>query len=439
MDPEKPKSDSTGERPTERPSAEQRVERLSRRERDKERGEQNADRQPDTSKVHEAGSDRTADSGAGEAGGSADSGGSADPGGSAGSVGSGNSADTGPAEAPPRLTERQRIEARERRRRGGRSRNRGSSGSGLGAARAGSRGDSGPGNPLSRGVRATLVEVKRTAGFVWALILTGLDRLGPAVRWLTAALLELLSAAGTALSGLGRLLARAASRLGEALVVLDRLLTPRRALVVVVGAGIAALIASQFLDFRATEVGQAAYDPIQDITRAPRIDVQTPMDAHSILLLAVGAIALTGLVGATVGGRRAFGGLIALAGLATIVVTLLIDLPKGLDVAVAEISYSGVVAVLLSGFWVQLAAGFVLATGGLGLLALSGQKQRSRARQSDPESGSGSGRDRNQGDRNQGDRSRDDRSRDDRRRDESRREKGVQGHGQRPLDAGSPT
>jgi len=434
MDPEKPKSDSTGERPAERPSAEQRVERLSRRERDNERGEQDAGRQPDTSKDREAGSDRTADSGVGEAGRPADSGGSADPGGSAGSVGSGNSADTGPAEAPPRLTERQRIEARERRRRGGRSRNRGSSGSGLGAARAGSRGDSGPGNPgpgnpLSRGVRATLVEVRRTAGFVWALILTGLDRLGPAVRWLTAALLELLSAAGTALSGLGRLLARAASRLGEALVVLDRLLTPRRALVVVVGAGIAALIASQFLDFRATEVGQAAYDPIQDITRAPRIDVQTPMDAHSILLLAVGAIALTGLVGATMGGRRAFGGLIALAGLATIVVTLLIDLPKGLDVAVAEISYSGVVAVLLSGFWVQLAAGFVLATGGLGLLALSGQRQRSRARQSDPESGSGSGRDRNQGDR----------SRDDRRRDESRREKGVQGHGQRPLDARSPT
>ena len=434
MDPEKPKSDSTGERPAERPSAEQRVERLSRRERDNERGEQDAGRQPDTSKDREAGSDRTADSGVGEAGRPADSGGSADPGGSAGSVGSGNSADTGPAEAPPRLTERQRIEARERRRRGGRSRNRGSSGSGLGAARAGSRGDSGPGNPgpgnpLSRGVRATLVEVRRTAGFVWALILTGLDRLGPAVRWLTAALLELLSAAGTALSGLGRLLARAASRLGEALVVLDRLLTPRRALVVVVGAGIAALIASQFLDFRATEVGQAAYDPIQDITRAPRIDVQTPMDAHSILLLAVGAIALTGLVGATVGGRRAFGGLIALAGLATIAVTLLVDLPKGLDVAVAEISYSGVVAVLLSGFWVQLAAGFVLATGGLGLLALSGQRQRSRARQSDPESGRGSGRDRNQGDR----------SRDDRRRDESRREKGVQGHGQRPLDARSPT
>ncbi|MEX0620962.1 MAG: hypothetical protein WD181_05210 [Solirubrobacterales bacterium] len=324
MDPEKTNSDSPGGRPSDRPTLEQRVEGLSRRER-----EQESARNPDASKDRPASSDK---------------------------------AGTDSAKAPPRLTERQRIEAREQRHRRGRSQS-----------------GSGPGNPLSRGVRATLLEVRRTAGFFRALVLNGLNQLGPAIRWLTSGVLVVLRAVGNAISAVVRLLAGAASRLGGAVLRLDRLFTPRHALIVVAGAAFAALIASQFLDFRATEVGQAAYDPIQEITRAPRIDIQTPLDAHSVLLLVVGAVALAGLVGVAATGRRTFAGLISLAGFATIAITLLIDLPKGLDVEIAEISYSGVVAVLLSGFWTQLAAGFVLATGGLGLLALSGKRRRSRA------------------------------------------------------------
>jgi hypothetical protein len=418
MDPEKPKSDSKDERPSDGPSAEQRAEQLSGRDRVQEGGRGlDAPRDRDAASGRETGSGeagRSAGPGRDEAGTSADSGGSA---------GSGRPG-AGSAKVPPRLTERQRKEAREQRRRAGRSRSRKSTGGRTGAARTRARDGSTPGNPLSRGIRATLVELRRTAGFFGALILTGLDRLGPAVRWLVAGLLALLSAAGTALSALGNLLARAASRLGRALVALDRHVTPRRALIGVVGAGIAALIASQFLDFRATEVGQAAYDPIQDITRAPRLDIQTPMDSHSILLLVVGAMALAGLAGSAITGRRAFGGLIALAGAATIAVALLIDLPKGLDVAVAEISYSGVDAVLLPGFWAQLAAGFVLTTGGLGLLALSGQRSRIEDR-SDGREPDGSSQDR-------------DRRRDDR-RSGSRREEGLrQGGGQesRPINAG---
>ena len=374
MDPEKPKSDSTGERPSDRPSAEQLAERLSRSE-----GEQKDERKPDDAPKNPAV-------------------GSADPG----------KPDSGGVKNPPRLTERQRREAREQRRRGGRSRSRKSPDAGTGSTRRGTPDNSG--NPLSRGIRATLIELRRTAVFFRALILTGLDRLGPAIRWLIAGLLELLRAVGAGLSTLGRLLAAAASRLGRAVVVLDRHVTPRRALLGVVAAGIAALIASKFLDFRATEIGQAAYDPIQEITRAPRIDIQTPMDSHSILLLAVGAMALVGLAGAAVTSRRAFGGLIAVAGIITIAVTLLVDLPKGLDVAVAEISYSGVAAVLLSGFWAQLAAGFVLAGGGLGLLALSCQQGRSGNRTSEPGTRSGGNRE--------------------------RRERGSRENGPQPLNAG---
>jgi hypothetical protein len=376
MDPEKPKSDSPSEAESKRSPAERRVERLSSRDHERERDESSGP----TRKAgdHSGSSDRSRSGSGGKAGAGSKSGSKAGPGATPDSE-----SETRSTDGPPRLTERQRIEARERRRKGQRPRRRQASGSRPG----GTSGESGGGNPLSRGVRATWVEVKRTGGFVWALILTALDRLGPAVRWLTAGLLELLAAAGAALSRLGRLIARAASHLGNALSAADRVLTPRRAWIVVVAAGIAALAASQFLDFRGVEVGQKAYDPILDITRAPRIDVQTPMDAHSVLLLAVSALAVAGLVGAAAGGRRAFGGLIALAGLATIAVTLLIDLPKGLDIAVAEISYSEVAAILLPGFWVQLSAGFVLAGGGLGLLALSGQRRRDRATDGSPERG----------------------------------------------------
>jgi hypothetical protein len=374
MDPEKPKSDSTGEPASDRLSAEQRVERLSGRDREQK------DEPPTRSSADK---ETVAD----------------------GRTGS-RRAKGEPAGKTPVLTERQRREAREQRRKGGRSRKRGTSATGSAGSGRGPR--AAGGNPLSRGVRATLVELRRTAGFFRALILTGLDRLGPAVRWLTAGLLALFSAAGRALSGLGRLLARASHRLGKAVAVVDRVLTPRRALTTVVAAGIVTLVASQFLDFRAAEVGQAAYDPIQDITRAPRIDVLTPIDAHSFLLLAVALLALGGLIGAAVTGRRALFGLTALAGLLTVAVTLLIDLPKGLDIEVAEISYSGVVAVLLSGFWTQLAAGFVLAVGGLGLLALSGQRSTARARRGGAESGSG-------------------------------RERGRRGNGHEPIDAGGLT
>jgi hypothetical protein len=355
LDPEKPKPESTGGRPSERPSgdpsAEQRVERLSSRG-----SEGQSERK----------GERRSSSGAKE-----------DP--AKNTPGDARTAKAG----APRLTERQRIAAREQRRRGGRNRNRKPSQNSRASDRS-PRG--GSGNPLSRGIRATLVELRRTGRFFKALILTALDRLGPALRWLSAGLLSLLAAAGGLLSGAVRVLGVAAGRIGHGLVLLDRVATPRRAFFLVAGAGATALIVSQFLDFRATEVGQAAYDPIQEITRAPRIDVQTPIDSHSIMLVLAGAVALAALAGAVLSGRRAFGVLIVLTGIATVAVTLLIDLPNGLDVAVAEISYSGVAAVLLPGFWLQLSAGFVLAASGLGLLALMGRRSTSRERNQERDS-----------------------------------------------------
>ena len=61
-------------------------------------------------------------------------------------------------------------------------------------------------------------------------------------------------------------------------------------------------------------------------------------------------------------------------------IALLVDLPKGLDVEVASISFEGVAAVILSGFWLQLAAGTVLTATGFGLAALDRRPAAARAR-----------------------------------------------------------
>ncbi len=344
MDSKKPKPDPPSGTPSGSGSARRRVDRLTEREKDA----RDKDSKP---------SDRPASSGSAAGKG-------------AGKKGEGAKVGA----APPRLTERQRIEAREKRR----SERRGRRDRGAGAGSKGKPGDL-SGNPLSRGVRATLVEVRRTAGFLWGLILSGLERLGPALRFLGAGILALLTKAAGGLSGVGRAIAAGLSRIGALLLRLDRVFTPRRALIAVAGGGVIALAVSQFIDFRATEIGQAGYDPILDITRAPRTDVLTPIDAHSFLLLLVAGAGIAGVAGIALTGKRVFAATIALAGAATIAVTLLIDLPRGLDIGEAEISYSEVAAVLLSGFWIQLGAGLVLAFGGLGLLMLSGNRHRSRS------------------------------------------------------------
>ncbi len=339
MDSEKPEPDAPSGTPPEASSARRRAERLSDREDDGR------------------GRTETPSGSAADAGSRSDARSSGTP--------------SREAAAPPRLTERQRIEAREKRRSEGRAPRRRSRAPG-----SGDRPDSPAGNPLSRGIRATWLEVRRTAGFAIGLILSGLEKLGPAFRFLGSTMLALLAAAGRGLAAIGHGLGAALSAIGSLLLALDRVVTPRRALIAVAGGAVIALVASQFTDFRATEIGQAGYDPILEIARAPTTDVLTPADNHSILLLLVAAVAVAAVAGVALTGKRIFALIITLAGAVTVAVSLLIDLPRGLDVGEAEVSYSEVAAVLLSGFWIQLGAGLVLTVGGLGLLVLSGRRQQ---------------------------------------------------------------
>lgn len=254
----------------------------------------------------------------------------------------------------PALTERQRAEARRRRQ-----------------ARRQREKRSQPGNALSRGVRATGHEIAATARFVARAVAAALEATGPIGRSLRS-LATGIVAGVVAVAGFLRFLAATVTRVfGRTLALLDRTLTPRRAILLAAGLAALLLAVSQFMDFRATEIGQPGYSGIEGVTSAPRVDVHTPAQVHWLLLLAAAAAGLAGLAGFIRAGKRRFALFPAFAGFITVAVTLAIDLPAGLDTADAGLSYSGVSAVLLSGFWLQLATGTVLAVTGM-LLWLEG-------------------------------------------------------------------
>jgi hypothetical protein len=163
-----------------------------------------------------------------------------------------------------------------------------------------------------------------------------------------------------------RALARGAARAASAGATV---LTPRRAIGLVMAASGALLVVSQFIDYHGVQIGEQVELP-GGITSAPppTVDLQTAGHAHSYVLVPVGAIAVAlGLVliwrGGREGRRAALGAV--LAGAASLAVILLIDLPHGLDVGTLSMRFEGASAVLEKGFSAELAAAGAMLMSGL--------------------------------------------------------------------------
>jgi hypothetical protein len=190
-----------------------------------------------------------------------------------------------------------------------------------------------------------------------------------------AAVFRLASLAERALrSGLGTV----AAALAAVTAVLSGLLTPERAVLGVTLATAACLVVSQFSDYRGVEVGQAGYAEVTAITPPPQVDVETPVDAHGYLLVPLAAIAAGLAFAALLSRRWQLGRLVALTGLIAVAITLLNDLPKGLDEGPAGIGYAGAHAILSEGFYAQLASSAALVLCGL-LLSLTLRRGDRRA------------------------------------------------------------
>jgi len=143
------------------------------------------------------------------------------------------------------------------------------------------------------------------------------------------------------------------------------LLTPRRGIAVAIVAAGACLVVSQFLDYRAVEIGQPGYAGLVGVARPPTVDIKTAGAAHAYLLVPVGLVAI--VLGALGLGheRRRLGLGVAGLGLLALAAILLVDLPNGLDAGAQTSRFAGATAVLEDGFYAELAAAGGLVVAGL--------------------------------------------------------------------------
>lgn len=166
-----------------------------------------------------------------------------------------------------------------------------------------------------------------------------------------------------ALATLERGVRQACTLLVRGATALSERITPARAAAAVMVAVGACLIASQFIDYRAVEIGQPGYAGLPDVAQVPTTDPRTAGAAHAYLLVPVGLLAMA--LGALALRRdaRRLGLLVSSLGLLSLAVILLIDLPNGLDEGSQTSRFAGASAVLQDGFYAELAAagGMVLA------------------------------------------------------------------------------
>jgi LPXTG-motif cell wall-anchored protein len=171
----------------------------------------------------------------------------------------------------------------------------------------------------------------------------------------------------------------------RAAVRASRVLTPERALCLAALAAAACLAASQFVDYRAVEIGQPGYAGLP-AAEPPSVASEQTGEAHAYLLLPLaGLAALLALAGLRRRRRRAdkstrashFGPsaprrgwvLFALGGIA-LATGLLVDRPAGLELGGEAARFSGATAVLRDGLYAELAsAAALMLTGALLVLA----------------------------------------------------------------------
>jgi hypothetical protein len=183
-----------------------------------------------------------------------------------------------------------------------------------------------------------------------------------------------------ALARLERLLLHSRERAVHIATRASSVLTPERAICLTILATAGCLAVAQFVDYRAVEIGQPGYAGLPS-TSAPRVGVEAGGGAHAYLLLPVAALAAAlALVVLRDGRRRGLGRIVFGLGLLSLAVALLVDLPAGQDAGELSSRFAGTTAVLLDGFYAQIAAAAGLMLGGLLLVVAPKAAARYHAR-----------------------------------------------------------
>lgn len=157
-------------------------------------------------------------------------------------------------------------------------------------------------------------------------------------------------------------------------------LTPQRAIGATILASAACLAVSQFIDYRAVEIGPGDYAGLA-APSAPTVGAETAGGAHAYLLVPVALLAAAlALLALRNERRRGLGRVVFALGLLSLAIILLVDLPAGLDAGAQSSRFSGAGAVLLDGFYAELASAAGMMVGGLLLVAAPKAAARYHAR-----------------------------------------------------------
>ncbi len=133
------------------------------------------------------------------------------------------------------------------------------------------------------------------------------------------------------LARLERGLLRGATLAGRGATRASAVLTPQRAISLTIVGSAVCLIAAQFVDYRAVEIGQSGYAGLPAAS-APTVGAERAGDAHAFLLIPVAVLAAAlALAVLRNDRRRGLGRIIFALGLLSLAVILLVDLPAGLD------------------------------------------------------------------------------------------------------------
>ena len=217
-----------------------------------------------------------------------------------------------------------------------------------------------------------------------------LGAIAPFIAWVPVGLAALLAFVLSAIASTIERLQRAwrerlIPALSSAAAFLSQRLTPTliAAGCAVVSSGL--LIGSQFLDYRGVAVGAPLYEgEIAVDAPAPITATAIAGSAHFWVMVPIALVAALAALAAARRGNRTLALAVSALGTAAVVITLAVDLPKGLD-PVYALPYSDAVTRLLGGFWAELFSGLALLVSGV--MLARGNAPRSavkRVRKSSP-------------------------------------------------------
>jgi hypothetical protein len=188
--------------------------------------------------------------------------------------------------------------------------------------------------------------------------------LAPWARWASRRLRPVAMSFFRLLSVVERRLLRVAGWARRVATAASAVLTPQRAICLAILGAAACLLAAQFVEYRAVEIGQQGYAGLPAAS-PPTVGGETAGHAHAYLLVPVALLAaFLALAAMRNERRRGLGRIVFALGLLSLAVVLLVDLPAGLDEGAEASRFSGTVAVLYDGFYAQVAAAAGLMLGG---------------------------------------------------------------------------